>query len=734
MSFFVIRVALPIPLRRVFDYLPEANYEQSAYQVGQRVEVLFANRKMVGIIVAIDNTTEVALDKLKPISARLDQQPLLSSLDIELSQWLATYYHHSWGEAFEPFLPVALRQGKALAQAEELAWRRLATTAQLKGAKQAALWQCFLTQATWSHAALTQQGFSLSQLRALKEKQLIEEQQALPCPVIPTQLQSALQLNLEQRQALQALIASCQRFQVTLLEGVTGSGKTEVYLQLIEHILQQGKQALILVPEIGLTPQTVKRFQARFAVPVALLHSGLNDTERLQSWRQAKEGVARILIGTRSAVFTPIPELGLIVIDEEHDASFKQQEGLRYNARDFAIVKASKLAIPVLLGSATPSLESLHNALQGKYQHLKLTERAGHAQPPKMRLISLRNQELVAGFTKTTLAAMQAHLDNHKQVLVFLNRRGYAPLLACNNCGWMASCPHCDARLTLHQTPARLHCHHCDYQQALPFQCPSCQSQALIHSGLGTERIADELQQLFPNIAIHRVDRDTVRSKAAFDNLYNEINKGEKGILIGTQMLAKGHHFPNVTLVVILDADAGLFSYDFRGLEHSSQLIEQVSGRAGRAEAPGEVWIQTLYAEHPLLNRLIQHGYPALAQDMLQERQQLNLPPFSHLAMLRCDSPNQAAALQFLQNAQQYALSWLQHHLGQKHSSPISLLGPSPAIMERKANRYRYYLQFYTLQRPTLHQLLHALVDFLEQQPKHNKVRWQLDVDPLDTI
>lgn len=749
MSFFVVNIALPVPLRRTFDYLPAANSQRQNYSSGQRVRVEFGRQILTGIVLETREQTDVPQNKLKPLLELLDQQAIIDAQSIGLCRWLANYYHHSLGEVLEHQLPVMLRRGCTLDEVNERVWQRSPDAnpllaERLKGAKQQALWQLFQQQGNWPHSDLTQQGFSLAQLKRLAELKLINEQQQLPLPSCQQQDHDEAaphQLNNEQQKAVDQIGATLGQFKTSLLEGVTGSGKTEVYLQLISKALERGQQVLVLVPEIGLTPQTVQRFRARFSVPVALLHSGLNDRERLQGWRQMNEGGARILIGTRSAVFTPIPDLGLIILDEEHDASFKQQDGLRYSARDFALVRAHKAGTPVVLGSATPSLETLQNALTGKYLHLKLTQRAGNAKPPAMKLHSILHQPLTAGFAQPVLANMQKNLQAGKQVLVFINRRGFAPLLACRQCGWMAECRRCDARLTLHQLPPHLHCHHCDFQQGIPGHCPSCHSPEIEPIGQGTERIEQQLAELFTEFPVRRVDRDTVRNKQAFDALFDDIHNGGPCILVGTQMLAKGHHFPDVTMVVVMDSDAGLFSADFRGMEHSAQLILQVAGRAGRAESPGEVWIQTLYADHPQLNLLLNDGYHALALSLLQERQAQQLPPFSHMALLRSECEDRHQAQQLLQYARAFIQDF-QRHQHQQHDrqgiqlrhEAVNLMGPFPAIMERRAGRYRQQLQLYAKDRPALHQVANALVQYLEQIKGFNKVRWHLDIDPLDTL
>lgn len=755
MSFFVIQVAVPVPLRRQFDYLPLSDKRSDKgynhpehYKAGSRVRVNFGNQLLTGIVLGTSEQTDVPVDKLKPLEAVLDTTPLLNQSALKLGRWLASYYHHSIGEVLELMIPAMLRQGCSLDEANERVWVRSPQASQeqadsLRGKRQQQLWQYFEQQQSWPHSHLTAEGFNLKQLQHLQTRGLIKEIPQLPSPpVILEQLTPPLALNQQQQSALDGQAKTLGRFQAHLLEGITGSGKTEVYLQLIERTLTKTPdgQILVLVPEIGLTPQTVQRFRRRFNVPVALLHSGLNDRERLQAWRQCSEQKASILIGTRSAVFTPIPRLELIILDEEHDASFKQQDGLRYSARDFALVRARQAQVPIVLGSATPSLESLHNALTGRYQHWQLTLRAGNARPPGMKLHNILHQPLTNGLAQPVLAAIKQHLQQGQQVLVFINRRGYAPLVACQDCGWMAECPRCDARLTMHQSPPHLHCHHCDFQQGIPGLCPKCHSSRIQPVGQGTERLQQTFIELFPDTPVTRVDRDTVRSKQAFDQLLEEIHNSNARILIGTQMLAKGHHFPKVTLVVVLDADAGLFSADFRGMEQTAQLILQVAGRAGREKIPGDVWIQTLYADHPQLNLLINDGYHALALDLLQERQHQQLPPYSHMALLRAESSERHMAEQCLREARSF-LQQLQEHWRrrareqrQKPLEPINLMGPFPAIMERRAGRFRHQLQLYCQDRRSLHAVLKSLADFLQQRPDSRKVRWHLDVDPTDTL
>ncbi|HEY7884659.1 MAG TPA: primosomal protein N', partial [Cellvibrionaceae bacterium] len=565
-------------------------------------------------------------------------------------------------------------------------------------------------------------GFSSEVIRQLKNKQLIGEcELAAPTP----SLEEQLPLLPEQQAALNAI--SPGEFHSYLLDGATGSGKTEVYLQAINKVFKQNPtaQALVLVPEIGLTPQMLTRFTRRFGNQIVSLHSGLNDRERLDGWLRAKSGEARIIIGTRSAIFTPQANLGIIIVDEEHDGSFKQQDGLRYNARDLAIVRGKNLGIPVLLGSATPALETLNNAEQGRFRHLRLTRSAVSTQQAAVKVIDLNTEQQQQGLTETSLKAIEQHIQAGNQVLVFLNRRGFAPTVQCADCGWIADCPNCDARLTLHHYPAHLHCHHCDFQRAHLKHCAACNSTRLQPLGLGTERSEQQLQQYFSHTPIIRIDRDSTRGKTALSTLLKPVHDGESCILVGTQMLAKGHHFPNVTLVVVVDADSGLFSADFRGAEHMGQLLTQVSGRAGREHKPGEVLLQSRYPDHPYLQTLITRGYHHFAHMLLDERRLGLMPPYSYLVLIRADAPSPTQAQTFLHNARKRAEAI-------RPDNSIEILGPLPALMEKRGQRYRFQLQLKALTRGDLKAFVTQLVPALEAISSHRSVRWSVDIDPQD--
>ncbi|MBY4678080.1 primosomal protein N' [Marinobacterium arenosum] len=730
----VLRLAIPSPVRRLFDYLPPAGVDATVLQPGVRVRVPFGPRQLIGMLISVEPHSDLPRDKLKPALEILDPTPPLPAHLLKLARWAASYYQHPVGDALLQALPVLLRKGAPCEYAHEHLWRATAD-ASLDALGKAARRQRELLQLLQEHPqgissdAIRAEGGNTQLLKTLLDKGLAESFVHHP----PSRhaggkdsllRQPSLPLNDQQRQAVEA-INGADGFQPFLLEGVTGSGKTEVYLQTIEAVLQQGRQALVLVPEIGLTPQTVARFKQRFQVPVVVLHSNLTDRQRLDAWLKVREGLASIVIGTRSALFTPLQAPGIIIVDEEHDASFKQQDGFRYSARDLSVMRAREEDVPLVLGSATPSLESLWNAEQGRYRHLQLTERAGNARPPKFELLDIRQQPIRDGLAEPMIEQIRQHLGAGNQVLVFLNRRGYSPTLSCHNCGWIADCSRCDAHMTLHLSPPHLHCHHCDSQRPIPAQCPDCGSPQLKPVGSGTERSEQILRQLFSDYPVLRVDRDSTARKDALAQIMAQVHSGEPCILVGTQMLAKGHHFPNVTLVAILNADGGLFSADFRGMERTAQLLVQVAGRAGRAERPGHVLMQTMHADHPAIQCLVDQGYSAFARSELHDRHRAALPPFMHLALLKAEASRQGRAEAFLRAVRD---------LLERGGLPpaVDLVGPFPSTMEKKAGVFRAQLLIQSPQRGVLQQWLGMLCEFLEQQPEARKVRWTLDVDPLE--
>lgn len=727
----VARVALPVPLDRTFDYLIPENQHLT---VGIRVSVPFGKRKAIGIVVDISEKSELSPEQLKTIGEVLDDSSLFSPSVWKLLTWSASYYHHPLGEVLFHALPVLLRQGKEAHDAPLWLWSITKEGQQtpLESLKRAPKQQQALArlqqQPLYRHQ-LKALEINESHLQALKEKGLVQlgSQAYQPQPwqsPATVNVDERLRLTTEQATAVGAIHSEDKQFRVWLLEGITGSGKTEVYLSALENILNQGKQALVMVPEIGLTPQTISRFQQRFNVPLAVLHSGMNDSERLAVWLKARHGEIAIVIGTRSSLFTPFKRLGIIIIDEEHDGSYKQHEGWRYHARDLAIMRAREEHLPIILGSATPSLESLYNVRQGKFRHLVLTRRAGNARLATQHLLDLKGLPLTAGLSQPLINHMRQHLKQNNQVILFLNRRGYAPALLCHECGWIAECPRCERYYTLHQQQKLLRCHHCDSQKPIPHQCVQCGSTQLVAVGVGTEQLEEVLTQKFPETPITRIDRDTTSRKGSFEQHINTVLQGGARILVGTQMLAKGHHFPDVTLVALVDVDNALFSADFRATEHFAQLYTQVSGRAGRAGKPGEVVLQTHHPEHPLLQTLLHKGYGAFAQQTLQERQDVWLPPFTSHALFRAESHQQHYAQQFLQQV---------HHLITTHKSKdadLWLIGPVPALLTKKGGRFRWQL---LIQHPSRRQLQivlrHCLVA-ISTLPLVRQVKWSLDVDP----
>ncbi|MDF2529780.1 MAG: primosomal protein [Gammaproteobacteria bacterium] len=723
----VVRVAVPGPFMNGLDYL---SCEPSTSLLGKRVWVPLGKRKLVGIVIAENVEPEFDLNKLKAVLSVIDQLPLFDSKLMQLLTRVSEYYQAPIGEVFCTAMPAQLCDGDALVSQQRY-WQLTAQDINLNDFKRAAKQAAALNLLKKFPKALEQAAFSdlditNSVLKNLEQKGLVQSFLAAP-EDIKLDLnfsQPKLSLNKEQQQVLDACLKFHNQFCVQLIEGVTGSGKTEIYLQLIDEALKTGKQALVLVPEIGLTPQTVERFQARFGQAVITLHSKLTETEKRQHWYLAKEGLAKIVIGTRSAVFTPMPDLGIIVIDEEHDLSFKQQNGVRYSARDIGVMRAKLENIPIVLGSATPCLESLYNAQKGRYQHYCLPNRAGASTSPTYHLIDMRQQPMQAGLSRPLFQAVKQHLSQNSQVLLFLNRRGYAPVLMCHACGWTAQCKNCDAYFTLHQQPLHLCCHHCGSSQKVFKACPQCeQAENLIHVGMGTEQLETALNKLFPEHKVLRLDRDSTRHKGSLDQILKSVHQREADIIVGTQMLAKGHHFEGVTMVGIIDMDNGLFSSDFRSIERAGQLLVQVAGRAGRAEQQGEVYIQTHQPEHPLLLTLLKKGYREFTQDLLIERKQADWPPFSYLALLRAEALDSRQVFQFLNQ--------IKNFMQNTETPDIQLLGPAPALMQKKARYFRGQLLLQSKDRRNLQAALRMLQAYLKEMEKH-KVKWAIDVDPLE--
>ena len=663
-----LHIALPVPLRRHYEYIIGEPFSRVEFQPGMRVRVPFGRRKeQVGITLAVSDHTTLRPDQLKSIDNIIDQEPVFSPRHFELLCWAADYYHYPLGEALFSALPALLRQGRALSE------------------------QAPQAPATCADSAPENRGFDL---------------------------------NPQQRQTIDAITANPDAHGVHLLQGITGSGKTEVYIEAVKRVIAQNRQALILVPEIGLTTQFIDRIRQRLAVDVRVQHSALTETERLRNWLAARNGIAPVIIGTRSAVWTPLKAPGIYVVDEEHDASYKQDSGFRYSARDIAVVRSKFDGVPAVLGSATPSLETIKNVDTGKYTQQDLPARASGAEPPEIRFINLRHEPASCTVSKILLDGISTTLEQGNQALLFLNRRGYASVILCHSCGWYAECSRCSVKMTFHKDKQRLVCHHCDARRKLPATCPECDHDELVEVGHGTQRLDQTLTEHFPQARILRIDRDSTRRKGAMEKMIKEIKTGTANILIGTQMLAKGHHFPRLTLVGIVDADAGLLSADFRASERMAQLIVQVSGRAGREDRPGVVYIQTHFPGHPLLHTLTTQGYAGFAGLLLRERSSAQLPPYACLALLGAEATGPEAAENFLHEARARLPA----------NDELHIFGPVAAPIEKRRGRYRSQLLIQSDSRNALRKALTPWCRSLEAMPAAKRARWYLDMDPQDLL
>lgn len=734
----IVAVAVPVPLRQSFDFLlPLDLLENTASElVGARVKVSFGPRKVVGIIIERKSSSDYPREKLKPVIELIDQESLFTPSLWKSLNWLSRYYLAPIGEVLEAALPVNLRQGSDIAPSAIRTWRlsdhgRSSPVDELNRAPlQLAIIKRFMRRSILNSQDFKESSSGWRQaIAALVEKGWIEQFESLPLlSGTNNQSSSGIQLNAEQKLAVAELESAieAEKFSCSLLHGVTGSGKTEVYFAAMQTTLDRDQQVLMLVPEIGLTPQLIERIESNFSCPVVALHSGLNDTERHLAWWHAREGNARIVIGTRSAVFTGFNNLGLIIVDEEHDGSFKQQDSVRYQARDFAIYRAKQHNIPIVLGSATPSLETYLNAKQGRYHLLALTERATKVPMPEIYLLDLTRQPSADGLSPGMLEAIGTTLAQQKQVMLFLNRRGFAPVMYCKDCKETIKCHRCDSNLTLHQRINRMRCHHCGYEGAAQTQCGHCQSQNMVEVGEGTQRVEDALALRFPEAKLMRIDRDSTRRKGELQDLLERARDGEPDILLGTQLITKGHDFPNVAMVGILEADQGLYSTDFRSSEALFQQVLQVAGRAGRRTDVGRVYIQTHFPEHPFFERVKQHDFNGFAEDLLAERRSANYPPFGFFALLRAESSHQAKALQFLRRAKQDINA----------AEGVRIMDAIPAPMERRAGKYRAQLLIVAEQRSRLNATLVSWLNYLSSDAEAKKrsasVRWSLDIDPLD--
>lgn len=734
LSGHILSVAVPVPLRQSFDFLvPETN---PAAVAGARVRVPFGSRKLIGVILEVKSTSDYPENRLRKAIEILDETSLFDEALWETLHWLSRYYLAPIGEVMDIALPTVLRQGGSLTPAQKTSWAlsdhgRVSPLDELNRAPlQLAIIKRFMQSSLLEAGDFKETSSGWRQaVKALIEKGWVQEYLSEPSLAERTiEKDISLVLTEQQQSASREILAALEAdsFSSILLHGVTGSGKTEVYFTAMDHVLAKDQQVLLLVPEIGLTPQLIKRIEQRFSAPVAMMHSGLNDTERHLAWWHARKANAKIIVGTRSAVFSKFENLGLIIIDEEHDGSFKQQDNVRYQARDVAIYRAKQHNIPIVLGSATPSLETYANAAKGRFKLVQLTERASKVNLPKIELIDLNVEPTNDGLSPSMLEAIKATLARNKQVMLFLNRRGYAPVLYCKDCQQTVKCHRCDSHLTLHRRVNRLRCHHCGYEGAMQTKCASCNSGEMVEIGEGTQRVEDALELRFPESSVLRIDRDSTRRKGELANALEQARSGAADILLGTQLITKGHDFPNVGMVGILEADQGLYSTDFRASESLFQQIIQVSGRAGRRNEIGRVFVQTAFPNHPFFAKVLQHDFNGFAEQLMQERKAAQFPPFGHFALLRCESTHQAKSLQFLRKAKDD----MQVYDG------VQVMDAIPAPMERRAGKYRAQLLLSSSQRSslnaTLANWLHFLATDTEAKKFASSVRWTLDIDPLD--
>ena len=736
MSEDLVEVLVPIPLMEKFSYLPPKNNTSSLKQ-GSRVLIPFGRRTLVGVIWGFVKKDPSDKRKYKYIKDVLDESPLLDANSISLAEWSSRYYHYPLGEIITYFFPPSIRKGKD-AKFRESKYLELTSKGSFlqatdlsRAPSQQKLIELLKEKREISLKSAQAFGISAAVINGLIEKGFIARFSRELSPYKKFEnntLLSSKELNPEQSEAVNAINGAQNKNITFLLDGITGSGKTEVYLQAIQEVIRQGRQALILIPEIGLAPQAEERFREYFGDRVMSFHSAKNDREKVDAWLGASRGLVDIIIGTRSSVFLPMKNLGIIVVDEEHDLSFKQMDKFRYSARDMALYRAKLEKVPVVLASATPSLETLKNAEEDKYKVLKLSKRATGASLPSFQAVDLRGKELFEGLSKELLEASQTELAQGNQVLIFLNRRGYAPSMICKVCGWISNCGRCDALMTVHKNPLKLHCHHCEAQKPYPNKCQSCDSNDFLTYGFGTEKIEEFLQNYFPNIKTLRIDSDSTRKKETLNEYFSEIREGKPMILLGTQLLAKGHHFPDVTLVGIIDADSGLFSADFRGSERVAQLMTQVSGRAGRDKKPGRVILQSYCPDHPQIEEIITGSYDKFAKKLLGERKSLKIPPFSFQAKIFAESPKSLISRDFILNLLN------QSKIDEKIRMNVRIIGPLPSVMEKKSGVYRWELSIFSKSRSNLHKYLDVMQSRLYDPKLSKQVRWSIDVDPLSSI
>lgn len=736
----IVKVAVPVPLRKSFDYLAKQRLEP-----GTRVLVPFAGRTVVGVVVA-GEPAQIAV-ALKPIKQVIDSCAVLSMSILNLAIWAANYYHHPIGEVIQTALPVKLRSAQPLANPFLVKhFYRQNDLGQLdlgkllgRAPKQKQVFDKIpvgrgitLQQLLKQLVELNRSSITIS-LKNLAEKGMItaakSAQQSSDSSGInnSSKIEFSGTLSHEQKSAIDKITQAKGAFSTLLLRGITGSGKTEVYLHAAESVISENQQVLVLVPEIALTPQLVERFCARLGGGVSVVHSAMSNNERYKTWCMANQGKACVVLGTRSAIFTPLKNPGLIIVDEEHDLSFKQRDGFRYHARDLAIKRGSLEHVPVVLGSATPSMETVQNVTLGRYCELRLSNRIGAAVLPKVELVDTRSHKAIDGLTLPLIERIADRLKSGDQTILYVNRRGYAPVAQCGACGWQATCNRCDAYLTYHESFGKLLCHYCGTSCSANHTCPQC-AAGLFYSGLGTQRVEKALKQRFPHSRILRFDRDELTTQSALEEALNKIKLLEIDIVVGTQLISKGHDFPNVTLVGILLPDQSLYSIDFRAPEQLFQQLIQVSGRAGRGESQGNVIIQTAHPENHYYQLIHQYDFAGFYKICAQERAQLGFPPFGYLAMVRAESTVKAAGQRFLGFARDQANNLIR----QNNLSGLHIMDPVPSPMEKLSDRFRAQLLVKSTSRKSLGQLMSAWMPALEAAKESRKIRWSLDIDPME--
>ena len=722
----LIKVAIAGPFAEGLDYIYPFDYPAILYA---RVIVPLASRQVIGVVIAKNITTMHNPKKLKKVIKIVDSQPLLSAKTIAFLNWIQTYYHTSCYQILKLLIPKFLLQQEDASSQKLICYqlnaKKYAVTNIAKNAQQQLkIITVLQQQGVLEHPNLSNYGIKLAAIKTLLDKDIIEQFKQLPVyQNHDYQHMSPKILNPEQKKAVASIQQNLERFRTILLYGVTGSGKTEVYLQAIAPLIQAKQQVLIMVPEINLTPQTVQRFAERFNVAVVAVHSNITDQVRLDYWMAVKSNKIQIVIATRAGLFFEFSALGMIIVDEEHDASFKQQNGVHYHGRNIAIVKAKMLNIPIVLGSGTPSIESYYHAQQGKYELLTLNNKACNTEQNDIYVINLRRQKTEAGITACLIAKIKKCLDNAEQVLLFVARRGFAHSLICKNCGWCANCDSCEKPYTLHLHPQHLACHFCGKGHSIYQTCPNCRSENLIDFGSGTEKIEDYLAVQCPDARITRLDRTITRKKGALEQRLQQISKGKSDIIIGTQMITKGHDFRHVALVGIINVDAGFYSPDFHAIEKTAQLIIQVSGRTGRGDKKGAVYIQTHQPDNPILGLILQGNYTAFLGRLLETRQLLNYPPFRHQTYIYAQAVKAEACIDVLNVLKAEVDKVIAAQLGE------IIIGPVPGIHLKQANNFRFALMITTTTRKIMQQLLSAICPYVT---KEKRVKISVDVDPIE--